>query len=233
MNQQEYKINVYRIWWDEGKDLYVGSTKRKLSARMASHRRSCRTGRTDYSLFNFIKENGYDFNYGLIKSYMVTCRDEQMMWEQYHLGLLKPNINKNRAHRSPEYTKQYQDDWRDNNRVEQREKQKIYHQKNKEIRNAKNRKYWQDTKEVRAIQEKKYRDSHKEQIFERRKRYRESHKEDEKRRSLEFRKKNKNMIVCHCGERINYGRKDSRLRHYNSKKHTKFQKLIKTGLKSL
>ncbi len=121
-----YKINVYKLWWaDNDRDLYVGSTKRKLCVRMASHRSLCRSGR-QYKLYNAIRTNGYDFNYVLIESYEVSCRDEQVKWEQRHIDLLKPNLNDRRAYNSPEYTKQYDIQYATKYNKIHKEKIKVY-----------------------------------------------------------------------------------------------------------
>ncbi len=121
-----YKIFIYKIWWEDKDDLYVGSTKQKLSYRMRNHRADCNRNR-QYKLQVAMREYGYDFNYIILKSYNVSCREEQMKKEQKWINKLKPNLNKNNPV----------------NQMTKSEYDKIYKEKNKE-RIKKNHKIWRD-----------------------------------------------------------------------------------------
>lgn len=104
-----YKINVYKLWWNDNDDMYVGSTKERLSKRMSGHRASCkRIGDGGCFLYKKMKENGTDFKYVLLESADVSNTDEKHLLEQKHIDLLHPNLNSNRAHTSKEDERLYQ-----------------------------------------------------------------------------------------------------------------------------
>jgi hypothetical protein len=102
----EYKIQVYKIWYeDEPNEFYIGSTKQKLAYRMAGHRCSVKLGKTS-TIYNWMRTKGVDdFKYVLIASCMVTCREEQLQFEQQWIDTLKPTLNSNRAYRTEEEEK--------------------------------------------------------------------------------------------------------------------------------
>lgn len=94
-----YKINIYKIWWDDKDDFYVGSTKQRLSVRMAGHRSMGKKNNNKQKLYNKMNEKGYgfNFNYVLIDSKQVTNVDEKIKLEQEYIDKLKPNLNSGRA----------------------------------------------------------------------------------------------------------------------------------------
>ncbi len=98
-----HKINVYKIFWGGvNEDKYVGSTKSNLSQRMGQHR-SCAGNIKNVSLlYDAIRSCIYKFSYVLLESYQVTCKDEQLKWEQHWIGKLDPNLNKIKAYATPE-----------------------------------------------------------------------------------------------------------------------------------
>ena len=143
----KYKISCYKIWWDNGiNDLYVGSTKQVLSMRMAGHRRKTKSGGS-YNIYNAIRTNGYDFNYVLLQSYEVSCKDEQLKWEQKWIDEIHPNLNKNRAHRSPEYSEQYKKQWYQDNKDIILERDKIRYQIHKDKILVKCKQYRENNKD--------------------------------------------------------------------------------------
>ena len=93
-----HKINVYKIFWGGNKDTYVGSTKSKLSQRMGQHRSKAGNKIFVAQIYDAIRACPYKFSYVLLESYQVTCKDEQLKWEQHWIDKLEPNLNKIKAH---------------------------------------------------------------------------------------------------------------------------------------
>jgi hypothetical protein len=112
MEESKYKIKVYKIWYEDAPDeIYIGSTKEsRLSNRMTWHRRDAR-GRTS-KIYQTIRRKGNDFKYCLIASCMVSCMEEQRMFEQEWIDKMKPTLNMIRAYAS-------EDDKKNTNRVAQ------------------------------------------------------------------------------------------------------------------
>ncbi len=148
-----YSINVYKIWWEGKEDLYVGSTKRGLAARMTRHRGTCRSGK-QYKLYEVMRVNGYCFRYVLLESYEINNRDQQLKYEQKWIDKLQPNLNMYRAFNTAEDTKRVSQQWhenhkneiriagikrRENNKDKIRAKSTIYRKKNIDDINRKRR----------------------------------------------------------------------------------------------
>ena len=153
-----YRINVYKIYWEDCDDIYVGSTRVKLSSRMIQHRNACKQNKMQ-KINIAIREKGiYDFRYILLGSYTVFCRNEQMKWEQHHIDILKPNLNVYRSYRSKEYTRKYIAQWardhpetlqkyRDEHKDDRKNYHKMYYKKNKEKITERHMRYVANNKE--------------------------------------------------------------------------------------
>ena len=96
----EYKTSAYKIWWgDDPENIYVGGTKQTLSRRMTVHRDDARKGKGKKNmLYDVMRTKGYNFEYKLLGSKMVTCVDEERQFEQEWIDRLHPSLNQNRAH---------------------------------------------------------------------------------------------------------------------------------------
>ena len=108
----EYQIQVYKIWYaDAPDDFYIGSTKLRLSARMAKHRSKVRSGSTS-KLYTLMREKGINnFEYVLVATCMVRSVDEQRQFEQQLISELKPTLNTNRAFITEEQRKEAQKEY--------------------------------------------------------------------------------------------------------------------------
>ena len=114
MTTSQYKIKVYKIWYEDcPEEFYIGSTKKKqLAERMSDHRQECRRGTTT-KLYNLMREKGVNsFLYAQIGWSNVSDKDGQRQIEQTYIDKLKPTLNMYRAYRgaqwvlkSPEYLK--------------------------------------------------------------------------------------------------------------------------------
>ncbi len=221
-----YKINVYKIWWDGKDDLYVGSTRQRLCTRMTEHRRNCKKG-IQYKIYGAMRINGYRFSYVLLESYEVSCKDEQLKYEQRHLDLLHPNLNKNRAYNTPEDSKRMQKCYRDTHKDKLRVIHKQYRETHKDEAKQYRKQYYESNKEELSIKYKQYREDNKNKINTYRKQYGKDYKDKIKAQRKQHYKTNRekisknrrNAIVeCDCGITI---RKSSILRHMRTQKHKK------------
>lgn len=106
-----YPIHIYKIFWSDCDDFYIGSTKEKLCKRMGNHRTYCRKGRQS-KLHNVMREKGLNnFQYVLISTHNVSSKDEQRQAEQKVINELKPTLNMVKAFISKEERKQYKKEW--------------------------------------------------------------------------------------------------------------------------
>lgn len=192
-NYQEGKI--YKIYNTINDDIYVGSTTRKLSERMAEHRRRITNVREqNYLIYMAFREHGVDnFYIELIEKCPCNDREELMKTEGKYIRSLKPSLNKAIAGRT---RKEYQED----NREHIKEYTKLWKEDNKE-----------HIKEFIKEQHKKYRENNKEVIKERNKQYRENNKEHINSYYGE-------KIKCECGCIVVRG---GLPRHLKSVKHQK------------
>ena len=104
----QYEIRVYKLYWDNCDDLYIGSTKNSIPHRVAKHRSDARKGSTirlHTKMREMLIEN---LKYTLIASCMVSNKDEQRAFEQLHIDQLRPNLNSRRAHSTPEQRIEFQ-----------------------------------------------------------------------------------------------------------------------------
>ena len=98
--ESKYEIKVYKIWWeDEPEEFYIGSTKEKrLSNRMTKHRRDSKSSLKTSKIYQTMRMKGREFKYVQLGSYLVSNRDEQLMFEQLWMDQMKPTLNMMRAH---------------------------------------------------------------------------------------------------------------------------------------
>ncbi len=190
---ETYKIFCYKIWWNGKFDLYVGSTRQRLSVRMAEHRRKAKAGKTGMEIYDFIRKNGYDFNYCILDSYDVLCNEDKRKWEQHHIDLLKPNLNKLRAYNSQE----------DNKKMKRIVKKR--YQEN----------HVEGIKEYNA----KHYEKNKIKILAKKKEWKENNKDIVSSRNKANRAKNRNIQACDCGVEFDHGGKRNIRRHKKSKAH--------------
>lgn len=103
-----YETRVYKIWYeDTPEEIYIGSTKNKLSTRMKNHRCAARRG-DQPQVYQTMRAKGINnFKYAQIASCMVSNKDEQRAFEQQMMEKLKPTLNMNKAYLSDEARKQY------------------------------------------------------------------------------------------------------------------------------
>ena len=202
-----YEIRVYKIYFDDCDDIYIGSTKANLSQRMAQHRTAVRKGST-CRIHNFIRSKDLIFNYILVSSCIVYNKDQQNLFEQTVIDELQPNLNQIRAHTTVEQT---------------REQTKVYNDDHKEARLE----HRQKNKNQKKEYDKEYQKEYKESILEKKKVYREKNKESISKQMKVFYNKNKESISekgkikIHCPYCDTYIRRLDIKRHIKTNKHKK------------
>jgi len=227
----EYKINVYKIWWeDELESFYVGSTKNTLSKRMSRHRADCRAGGVQ-RLYQVMREKGINsYQYVLLGWSMVSSFDEQRMIEQSYISRLNPTLNSRKAFCSEDERKASQRAWKANNYQENQEEmkqaRKDYYTEHKEQEAEYNKKYNREHKEETAENWKRYYDENQVRLKAKAMEYHEVHKEERNLNYKEWHHKTKENRVCICGGKYDYGLLSKRKRHYGTPKHIAFVNAI-------
>ena len=112
-----------------------------------------------------------------------------------------------------------------NKRVEGRTK-KEYIQDNKEVIRERKKQYQETNKDKISEYTKQYRENNKDKISEYMKQYQETNKDKIK----ECQENKKDIRICVCGGKYNYGNTTKRKRHYASKKHQAFTEDFKIML---
>jgi group I intron endonuclease len=151
---------VYKITNDVNDKIYIGSSNNQyLSTRMNGHRQMCKdlTGRRNTKLYNFMREIGVEhFHIELIEKVKCENINQLREREQFHIDILKPELNMFRAIENPNYVRP--------NREEQNKKNNERYHANKEEYLKKQKEYAEKNKEAISIRRKKYREENKEKI---------------------------------------------------------------------
>lgn len=139
-----YPIKIYKIVNDCDDEIYVGSTRNKLSKRMSCHRTCAKT--LNNTVYVKMRELGVEhFRIVLIATYEVDNCEEQRQREQEHIDELQPVLNRRRAHTTDEQHKEQDIAYR-----------KLYYVNNKEKLNARAKEYYVNNKEQLAAYNKEY-----------------------------------------------------------------------------
>ena len=131
-----YQIKVYKIFWDDDPNFYIGSTKEKrLSNRMTAHRRDALAGKP-CRVSQMIKKKG-GCNYVQIASCMVANRDEQRIFEQHWIDTLRPTLNQKRAYTDMKaYKRKYMREYYHKRKEKEKQKQKEKEKEKKKVPRA-------------------------------------------------------------------------------------------------
>ena len=174
--EEGYKIKVYQICSDVGELIYVGSTRQPLHKRFHQHKR--KSERCSSKLL-FEKYGADTCRIILIEEYVVTSREEQLRWEQFHINELKERIvNKCNAYQTEEELRDYQKKYREAYAEETRAYKKKYYEERAEEILTRQKQYREVHTEGIRIRNKKYREAHAEEIKAKKKKYYEAHAEE-------------------------------------------------------
>jgi hypothetical protein len=154
---------IYMIWTTLGDEKYYGSTIRKLSMRMASHRNNYKTGLNVSSCFLFDKYGIENCKIELVINYPCNSKEELIKKEGEYIRN-NDCINKRIAGRID----------------------KEYYEDNKELLQQKHKKHYEDNKELILQKHKEYREKedNKKKMKEYQKIYYETNKQKIKQKNL-------------------------------------------------
>ena len=176
--------------------LYVGSTK-DLDTRYIKHKsdlKNINSSNHYYKLYSHLREN----DNCLAMNEIDTCLiEERFIREQEWMDRLNPNLNNVRAYSSPEYRKESDKVWRENNKVIQAEKQKTFRDANKGLISQSNKEQYYKNHEKNLVRVKEYTKNNK----------------------VALALKRKEKITCECGKVVCKG---SLKTHKKSKKHARY-----------
>ena len=242
---------IYKIYDNTNGNVYYGSTKEKVSSRIAKHRydhKKYLEGKNHYvRSFDILKNN--DYSYSVIEEIDYENKWELHNKERFYIenndciNKYIPNrtqkewrednkeiiAEKNKEWRedNKEKLKEYMKEWKENNKEIIAEKKKIYRENNKEILFEKRKIYCENNKEIIAEKKKIYCENNKEIINERTKIYREQNKEKVKEYGKKYKENNKEKLKEERNKKITCEcgcvvNKCCLPRHKKSKKHLLF-----------
>ena len=195
---------IYKIWDNEFKKCYIGSTIDKLSSRMGKHRSGYNHFLNDVGpnirVYDLFQEFGVEnCKIELLEEYSCKNRGELEAREGYHQRN-NECVNKNIAGRK---NKEYNDD--------HKEEHKQYYDKNKDKILQYQKDYSKENKDKIKIQKQIYGEKNKIDIAVKKKSYYQENKAIWEIAAAE-------VVLCECGCEI---RKPEKSRHIKTNKHNK------------
>jgi len=148
------KGKIYKLYSNEGPEIYIGSTTTPLCQRKAKHKSSKSNNCSSKILFEKYEEVIIE----LIEYFPCNTREELNKKEGEHIRM-NDCINKIIAGRT-------QKEWREENAEHIKEQQKEYYQDNPEYYKKYNKEYREDNPEYYKKYNKKYYENNKEKIIE-------------------------------------------------------------------
>lgn len=148
-NENKYsRGKIYKIVNDINDEIYVGSTVKTLSNRMAAHRSCLKISREkNRKIYKSMIEHGVDhFRIILIELFPCSCIEELRAREDFYIRELNPTLNLCNAvfnhEKRKNYLKEYRKEYYGKNRDVLIEYQKEYRKENADIINAKKKEYY-------------------------------------------------------------------------------------------
>jgi len=215
------KCCIYKIEHiDDEKLVYVGHTT-NFDKRKTQHKRSCKNDNdTHYNLkvYQMIRENGGWEKFLMLEVEKYPCNDrrEAERRENEVMKEVKASMNMRNSFRTQEeiteYKKEYDTNYRENNKEKIQEYGKEYRENNKPKIQERDKEYREENKTKIQEQRKEYRENNKPKIQERNKKYNEANKA-----------KINEKVKCECGCDV---MKRHLKRHRATKKHLEKMKNI-------
>jgi len=205
---------IYKIVNNENSKVYYGSTCQPLYKRMYDHRQ-----KHNKCMSKNLSVDLKDCQIILVEKIECECKYELLKRERFYIennDCVNTNI--------PTRTKQ---EYYQANKDKINEYSKQYKQKNKQFILKQKKQHYEKNKDKILEKFKVYREKNKQKIAERSKQYKQNNKQlilklkkqYYQKNKLKIEEKAKEKITCICGSVI---RKDSKLRHFKSKKHISF-----------
>jgi len=212
------KYVIYKIVCDDVPEfVYIGSTT-NFTQRKKAHKSDCNNINNkayNQKVYSTIRENGGWNNWRMV---IINECEEGLTKTQAHIieeefrVKLNGNMNSIKCFTTKEEAKEYDKEYRENNKDERKEKRKEYYKNNKEQISEKRKEYYEENKE--KIKE-NY-EENKEKKLENSKKYYERNKEKKKEYYEINKEKLNEKITCECGCETS---KLNLLRHQKTKKH--------------
>lgn len=214
-------VKIYRLVTKETNDVYVGSTKRKLSERLAVHKsqfkKYCKgTFKSYCSSFKIMMYD--DIEIELLEECDINMTKKDILRrEGYHIKDQDFCVNMQIAGRTDK-------EYREDNYEKIKKRMRKYAEDNKERIGKYQKKYREDNKEDLSNYRKEYQIKNKEYLNEVSRKYREDNRQKILKKEKEYREKNKEVryekakekIMCECG--MEY-RRSHKARHMKTKRH--------------
>jgi hypothetical protein len=205
----------------ELENIYIGSTA-NFRMRKCQHKNSCNSVNDrnhNESKYQYIRDNGGWDNWKMvwIEDYPCKSKRELLLREDEVMLQYQNRLNKRKAHMTYEEKKEKQKKYHQDNRDKILEQQKEYKQANREIILQKNKEYYKDNHEKLLQKNKEYKQANCEIILQKNKEYRQNNRE-------KIAEKIKEKIKCDiCGNEItkyNLPRHQKSLKCQSHKKST-------------
>ena len=221
-------VYVYRIYWPENDDSYVGSTS-DIKKRMQRHKKD---GRDPYMLVSK-KIKGLDgyFEHEIIDTLWCKNKRDALEREREWQDVLDPSLNEKRAFRTKEEKKEQNAEYYQNNKERVKELGAAWYQNNKKRKNELGAAYYQNNKKRMKEYSAAWNQNNKERMKELNSAWHQKNKVSVNERKAAYRAIPENKeriserITCECGSEV---RRDSLSRHKKSKKHKLFMDNSKT-----
>jgi len=146
------------------KDIYVGHTTDFTRRKREHHSICCNENNKNYNLnvYQIIRNNGGWNNWMMLEIEKFECNDanEARTRERYYIELLNANMNIKNPIISNNESKEYQKEWREQNK----EYDKKYKEANKDKLKEQQKKYRDDNKDKMKEYKKKYNELNKDNI---------------------------------------------------------------------
>lgn len=190
------KIYCIRNGADAHKIVYIGSTTRSLSERMADHRRSIRVARVQHlKLYTLMASVGVDqFHIELLGDFACQRREQLLQEEGRYIRLhdcIGTGCNEKMAGRGK---KESHANYYEGHKEAVKEKTKAYADANVDKVKEYGKVYRVENKEEISVTNKEYRAANKDKITANAKRYYEENKEKVKQRVSDWQKNNKERV---------------------------------------
>jgi hypothetical protein len=201
-------FSIYKIEHKTNPDLvYVGSTS-DFNRRKRQHKRRCNS--SELKVYQMIREHGGWNEFDMVELNQIECTKLESRQEEDRVRIqLNARLNMIRAVADPEYHKQYQEKYYEQNREQLLEKQKQYQEQNQEQILEYKKQYREQNQEQLLEKQKRYREQNQEQLLEKQKQYYEQNRE-------QIKEQMNQKFTCECGGKYTYGNKSQ---HFKSRKH--------------
>jgi len=210
MSGRIYKIVGYGL-------TYYGSTTKTLNARKNGHKDNyerCKSGNTNYTSSYDILDQGDDWDIELVEE--VEDKDKLLIREKYYI-MNYECVNKCVPGRTEEEKKEYNAQWREDNKEKRKEYNAQWYQENKE----KIAQRYEANKEYHKEYHAQWREANKDHIKEKKAQYYEANKEKRKEKKAQYHEKNRESILAKKRERVQCPHCDMDLNRSSLRRHIK------------